>query len=191
VKTKRLNLLTSRRWTYVLAKPRRRNAREVFHIADWRWSASGLCGVDLVVFDYPVRRSLPDGSTTIVMVPDEDGRGYTNSFTTGNARRAFPTEATCRRCRSILRHLSARALPMPLVRELAYEEYAERERAATRAARKQRTAVAERPVPASSASEGTLFTLPAPTGKPAYRRPRTAAQWRPAARGEQLALFAA
>lgn len=185
---RRLNLLTSRRWTYVLAKPLHGTAAGVFHIADWRLPTRGLCGSGLVRYTRPERRTLPDGSPWYVTVPDEDGAGGTTAFADGTARRALPAEATCRRCRSIMRHHSARALPVALARELADEEYAERERAARRAAR----AAGQAPPAAPSTTDGALFALPAPTGTPGHQRPRTGPRLHtPASTAEQLTLFAA
>jgi hypothetical protein len=121
--------------TFVLAKPWRGTSRGNFHIVNWNLPTMALRKVDVVSVRRPELVVDADGTKQLVDVVDEQ----VPAFAAGDARRGPAAEAACRRCRSILRHLSVRAFPIAVQHAVALAENeridAERAKAARQAAR--------------------------------------------------------
>ncbi|GAB1646877.1 DUF6884 domain-containing protein [Krasilnikovia sp. MM14-A1259] len=107
-------------WTFVLAKPLRGTARGSLHVVSWRRPAAALCEVAVVnVAPDGDSGDADDGEWFAVMV-DQQGP----AFLAGHAQVAEATEATCRRCCSILRRLPVRAFPLVVQHTVALAENA-------------------------------------------------------------------
>ncbi|RZU46568.1 3'-phosphoadenosine 5'-phosphosulfate sulfotransferase (PAPS reductase)/FAD synthetase [Krasilnikovia cinnamomea] len=92
-------------WMFVLAKPLRGTARGSLHVVSWHRPAAALCDVEVVDVAPTGRGDDTQWFTTTV-----DAQGP--AFRAGHAQVAAATQATCRRCRSILRCLPVREFPL-------------------------------------------------------------------------------